>query len=74
MIQNKLKLRKPKNPNLPIKLTFLDTLELEYCRLKNQVTATQRDAILLNLKENIDINHFNPNKYVYLRDEKTENI
>lgn len=51
-------------------LTFLDTLELECIRLERDITPQQRDAILLSMRLNIE--NFNPDRYIYPRDEKTE--
>lgn len=51
-------------------LTFLDTLELELFRLQHKISPQERDSILLELK--LDIEKFNPDRYIYPRDEKTE--
>ena len=51
-------------------LTFNDTLELEYIRVTHKVTPQERDILLLDLKTEIEL--FNPDRFIYLRDEKTE--
>src|SRR5690606_23610575 len=52
-------------------LDFLDTLELEYLRVvKLGLNSQQRDRILLELDQ--PIAHFNPARFVYPHDEKTE--
>ncbi len=53
-------------------LTFLDTLELEEFRLERKISSQQRDVILLRLKKEIEM--FNPDRFIYPREEKTENI
>lgn len=57
--------------NLEI-ITFLDCLELESFRLEKDISPQQRDNILLSL--NLDIEQFNPDRFVYPRDEKAEDI
>eukprot|EP01114_Cavostelium_apophysatum_P021693 TRINITY_DN7639_c0_g1_i1.p1 TRINITY_DN7639_c0_g1~~TRINITY_DN7639_c0_g1_i1.p1 ORF type:complete len:1285 (+),score=251.78 TRINITY_DN7639_c0_g1_i1:18-3872(+) len=58
---------KKKNIN---QLLFLDALELEMIRLERGISPQERDTILLNLKLNID--SFNPDRFIFPRDEKAE--
>ena len=51
-------------------LSFLDTLELEHARLSRNLSSRTRDSLLLRL--NLDIESFNPDRFIYPRDEKTE--
>lgn len=53
-------------------IAFLDCLELEHFRLEKGITPQQRDSILLGLK--LEIETFNPDRFIYLRDEKSEDI
>jgi hypothetical protein len=54
-------------------IKFLDALELEYFRLSNGISAQLRDSILLEkLPFKIDIQQLNPDRFVFVRDEKTE--
>jgi len=68
-----LKVKEKLNSGVP--LTFLDALELEYLRLAKKISPQQRDAILLELRtptlSNI-LEYFNPDRFAYLRNEKTE--
>jgi len=51
-------------------LTFLNTLELELFRLEKTLSAQRRDSILLELR--VEIDSFNPDRFIFPRDEKTE--
>eukprot|EP01119_Soliformovum_irregulare_P005363 TRINITY_DN1712_c0_g1_i1.p1 TRINITY_DN1712_c0_g1~~TRINITY_DN1712_c0_g1_i1.p1 ORF type:complete len:1070 (-),score=343.78 TRINITY_DN1712_c0_g1_i1:1264-4473(-) len=51
-------------------LNLLDVLELELTRLENFISAQRRDEILLLLNQQIP--NFNPDSYIYFRDERTE--
>ncbi len=53
-------------------LSFLDALELEFERLLLKITPNLRDSALMNMK--LEIETFNPDRFIYPRDEKTEDI
>ena len=58
--------------NTSAQLTFLDTLEIENFRVERKIPPQERDKIILNLKLNIEV--FNPDRFIYTRDEKTEGM
>src|SRR4051812_39582459 len=45
-------------------------LPLLFLLFQHKVTPTHRDAILVELRQ--DINNFNPDRFIYPRDERTE--
>jgi hypothetical protein len=53
-------------------LNFNSSLELDLERLKLNITPQQRDTILVNSGYNVD--SFDPNNFVYVRDEKVESF
>lgn len=51
--------------------SFTDAIELDYIRLKAKMSRQDRDEVLVG--QGYNISNFDPNRFVYKRDEKIEN-